>query len=269
MDVKYFKERLKGIKLLMTIGLSFILFVPLFLDLLETYKFAFTTIEDFKGILDVRHGVLWNILTVVGPPLGVYAGINVLSKFSPVERDRDAERRQAANTNNHESPVFNTPAPTLTFWDEADVKLKLVRLKSTNNWSVGYMSVLGTDMVYGTVEDEPRETKVPKETRIPSGDYYIEFNKADTSLTKKYKEMFPDFFTWHLEIVGIKDFDGVYIHIGNTEKDTAGCPLIGFTLDFRAGTNSNSKEAFREFYLYMKNALVNGKKVAIRIIDED
>jgi len=258
----------------MTAGLTLILFIPLLLDYLATFQFVVTNLAEFRELLDIRHTILWNTLTMVGPPLGIYSGFNVINKFSPVEKYKVAERREERQEEKQEEKnnlddLLLASSPESGIWSKADVKIELVRLKSTANWSVGFLRVLDTSMVYGSIEDEPREIKTAKETRIPAGDYPITFNKADTLLTRKYKERFSEWFTWHIEIQDIPDFDKVYIHIGNDEKDTAGCPLIGFYINYKEGTNGNSTDAYKEFYIYIKEALVLGKTVAIRIKDED
>lgn len=101
-----------------------------------------------------------------------------------------------------------------------------------------------------TLEDQFQLTKVPKETRIPPGIYNVDIQKADTPKTLQYRAKFP-WFKNHLEIKNVKDFVGVYIHLGNSDDDTDGCVLIGDNADNNVigpGSISNSTAAFKRFY---------------------
>ena len=89
-----------------------------------------------------------------------------------------------------------------------------------------------------TLEDTYHESKIPKETRIPAGEYPIDFNKNLTGLTKKYRKT-RDWFDFHLEIKNVENFSGVYIHNGGSSDDTEGCVLIA------DGLLSNDKKKIR------------------------
>lgn len=121
------------------------------------------------------------------------------------------------------------------------------------------------------LEDEFRDEKVMKETRIPAGLYPVEFNKAETPLTLKYRAKFPSFFTFHLEIKNIPNFKGVYMHIGNSDDDTEGCPLMGDTANnnnIAPGAIGGSTQAFIRNYKDISDALNKGEKVFIEVRDE-
>jgi hypothetical protein len=122
-----------------------------------------------------------------------------------------------------------------------------------------------------TLEDEFRETKVSKETRIPVGFYELKLNKADTPLTLRYRARYPSWFTYHIEITGVPNFKGVYIHVGNTDEDTEGCILVGDNADNNQlghGTVSNSVQAFTRLYKRIADVLESGQKAFIEIRDE-
>lgn len=100
------------------------------------------------------------------------------------------------------------------------------------------------------LEDEYREQKRAFETRIPAGTYKIDIQQADTPLTLKYRGKYT-WFKKHLEIKNVPGFVGVYIHIGNTDADSAGCLLLGDNADnniIGPGAISNSTAAFKRFY---------------------
>ena len=76
-----------------------------------------------------------------------------------------------------------------------------------------------------TMEDQPNEPKVPGETRIPAGRYKIEL-RTEGGMHQRYTNKFE----WHRGMLWLRDvpnFEWVYIHYGNYEKDTDGCILVG------------------------------------------
>ena len=60
---------------------------------------------------------------------------------------------------------------------------------------------------------------------IPCGKYKIDMNTVSTRFrsrtwAKKYNGIVP-------RLIGVPCFGGVLIHVGNTEKESLGCPLVG------------------------------------------
>lgn len=143
----------------------------------------------------------------------------------------------------------------------------LKRFYFGDDCTYGVLLIDGIAIAY-TLEDEHRETKVPGETCIPAGVYTIEFRETLSRLTKKYRNRY-DWFTWHLWIKDIPDFDYVYIHAGNTDEDTMGCPLVGYTSDLRKkdknGFIGNSRDAYKEVYQAISLALSNNDPVIIHV----
>lgn len=126
-----------------------------------------------------------------------------------------------------------------------------------------------------TLEDTFRKEKVTGETRIPEGVYPLVFHEFLTPLTLKYRESRP-WFDFHLEIKDIPGlarpgFQNVYLHVGNTHKDTEGCLLIADGID--ASTTSQmitySRKAYERFYKTISALLKSGEEVHINIMDED
>jgi hypothetical protein len=112
-----------------------------------------------------------------------------------------------------------------------------------------------------TLEDEYRDKKVHGETRITAGFYELVLQMNETELTKKYRAKYP-WFKHHIMIKNVPGFTGVYIHIGNTDKDTDGCILLGDNADnnnLGFGSVSNSTQAFKRFYEMVHNHLLTGK----------
>lgn len=141
------------------------------------------------------------------------------------------------------------------------------RLFSLPDSTVGAMSGDGIAPCF-ILEDEYREEKVKGDTRIPAGVYHLRFRKENTSLTQKYRQRFK-WFTWHIEIVGIKNFSNVYYHVGNNEADTAGCPLLGQMCDLSSGDGiiSRSAAAYEQWYKVVSGYLNAGDTVIVQITD--
>lgn len=88
-----------------------------------------------------------------------------------------------------------------------------------------------------TIEDKYRdlskEKKVYGETCIPFGTYKVIIN-----MSPKYKRLMP-------RLLDVPHFDGILIHYGNTEQDSAGCLLVGQ----RSGQKViNSRDTFNRLF---------------------
>lgn len=122
------------------------------------------------------------------------------------------------------------------------------------------------------LEDEHRDVKVAAETRIPAGFYELKIRKEDTVLTIKHRSSYGAWFKYHIEITGIKNFSGVYIHAGNSEKHTEGCLLLNDTANnnmIEIGDMERSQQAVKRFYEKVYPVLDSGTKVFIEIRDEN
>lgn len=129
-------------------------------------------------------------------------------------------------------------------------------------------------VLYGwTLEDEFREVKVMKETRIPAGRYEIVINRADTPLTLKYRERYPAWFKFHLMLKDVPNFKGVYFHVGKNDDWTDACITMGNTVNnntIKDGEIGDSVECFKKFYMELYDHLdwmENKKYVNTAFID--
>ena len=104
------------------------------------------------------------------------------------------------------------------------MKIDLLRISSGVESTLGMMYVDGAPECF-TLEDEYREIKVKGETRIPEGTYKIGLRDVVSPMTTRYRNKFT-WFTYHLHIHDVPGFEYVYIHLGNTDKDTDGCILV-------------------------------------------
>ena len=105
------------------------------------------------------------------------------------------------------------------------MKLLLKRIALRDTYTIGKIYIDG-EYFCDTLEDKVRdlnkngvfdgdEKKVYGETAIPYGTY-----KVILSYSPKFKRILP-------ELLDVPCFTGIRIHRGNTEKDTAGCLLVG------------------------------------------
>ena len=107
-----------------------------------------------------------------------------------------------------------------------------------------------------------RELKRPSITAIPRGTYEI---TLDVISPKYYTNSFykqvcngkvP-------RLLNVKGFEGILIHAGNTDKDSAGCLLVGINLE--RGKVLKSQETFRKLYKMLSEAKLRGEYIQITI----
>ena len=98
------------------------------------------------------------------------------------------------------------------------MKVKLVRFHHGKDDTLGLLFIDGVFQCF-TLEDEYREAKVAGETRIPEGTYLLGLRNFGKHAERYGHPM--------IEIKNVPGFTDILIHKGNTEKDTAGCLLVG------------------------------------------
>ncbi len=149
------------------------------------------------------------------------------------------------------------------------MKLINKRLASDKESTLGLLLVNGKKFGF-VIEDEHRDVKFKDETRIPAGFYRIQFRKALTPLTQKYRAKF-DWFSWHLELQNVPKFSAIYIHIGNFESSTSGCQIIGNKAGFdkrKHFRNFESTDCFKRLYFLVSQTLKRGEKVWYEVREE-
>lgn len=167
--------------------------------------------------------------------------------------EKIAENKTISQDNN---TFDGTTLTVLRYTDDGETTLGLLFLRN--------------EFIAYCLEDTFRDEKIKGETRIPGGAYNIDFLKQETDLTNKYRDRFP-WFNYHLEIKNVPDYARVYIHIGNSHKDTAGCLLIadGINASSVQKTIVESAHAYKRLYLRMKDLIESGEKIRIVIHDEN
>jgi hypothetical protein len=98
------------------------------------------------------------------------------------------------------------------------MKITVKRIAKKTNYTIGKMyinDVYFCDTLEDTVRDLSKESKVAGQTAIPAGTY-----KVIVNLSPKFGRELP-------RLLDVPGFDGILIHRGNTDADTAGCILVG------------------------------------------
>lgn len=152
------------------------------------------------------------------------------------------------------------------------------RFLSNSNETLGVMLINGNPIAW-TLEDEFRTKKIQEETRIPAGTYNIGLRTEGDHHDKYGRRAVygHDIAAMHkgmLEILNVPNFQYILIHIGNTEKDTAGCILVGTSPIPMDGTDNklsivNSVIAYKRVYKTIIDAINKGENVTITIEDRD
>lgn len=137
----------------------------------------------------------------------------------------------------------------ITEYDVSNLKLdmKLVRTEFKDTQTVGKLYLNGVYFC-DTLEDKNRdlnkngifdggEKKVYAQTCIPFGQYKVIINQSP-----RFKRLMP-------RLLNVPHFDGILIHNGVTEKNSAGCILVG---SYDGQKLVRSKEIFNKLFEIMK-----------------
>ena len=143
------------------------------------------------------------------------------------------------------------------------------RIECDGKATLSRVSVDGQFVCYG-LEDEYREKKVDGETRIPAGTYRVKPRK-EGGFHERYKVDFADMHRGMLHVQDVPNFKWILIHVGNFEKNTAGCLLVGTG----RGKDENgtlmvqsSKLAYEKLYPMVIGAAEAGDLI-IKYVDSD
>jgi len=148
------------------------------------------------------------------------------------------------------------------------MKLHLFRYSENDESTLGLLYINGKFACY-TLEDQFNQVKKWGETRIPVGNYKITLRTVG-GFHERYKVKFKDIHKGTLWIRDIPNFEYVLIHCGNTDKDTAGCILVGDSSlqnVSNRGYIGDSVKAYRRIYPAIAQALTQGEHVTIEISD--
>ena len=128
------------------------------------------------------------------------------------------------------------------------MKTKIIRVAEGKQSTLSHLYIDNIFQCY-LLEDKIRAAKIPKQTAIPIGDYTLRLNTWG-GMNAEYRQKFPNVHKGMIEINGLPNFSYVYIHIGNTYRQTAGCPLCGFGFELVDGDFQivRSKDAYQMIY---------------------
>lgn len=161
------------------------------------------------------------------------------------------------------------------------MKLKLHRKYIKNDYTIGdlYLVENGKDIwLCNTLEDKVRdlnkdgdlndvgEGKVYGQTAIPYGTYKIDMETPSPKFSNYRKYPVYSKYGGKLpRLLNVNGFDGVLIHIGNTNRDTFGCILVGQNKEKGKVLNSTAT-----FFSLMDNYLIpackRGEEITIEVI---
>jgi hypothetical protein len=149
------------------------------------------------------------------------------------------------------------------------MKLTLQRFSSGNESTLGSLFIDNIWCAF-TLEDEYREVKIKGETRIPFGNYKILLRK-EGGHHENYTKKFPEIHKGMLWLQNVPGFQYILIHVGNTDKDTDGCILVGDSCmqNITArGSLAGSTSAYERIYPVIAAELEKGNVVTIEVYDE-
>ncbi len=128
------------------------------------------------------------------------------------------------------------------------MRTKILRVAEGKQSTLSHLYIDDVFQCY-LLEDKIRNVKIPKQTAIPTGNYTLRLNTWG-GMNAEYRQKFPKLHKGMIEINGLPNFSFVYIHIGNTYRQTAGCPLCGFGFEMVNGDFQvlRSKDAYQMIY---------------------
>lgn len=152
------------------------------------------------------------------------------------------------------------------------MKLQLKRIAKKTDYTIGKLYIDG-EYFCDTIEDKDRglsssmpiseinRLKVQSQTAIPTGVYGVLLNQVSPRFSQK--EMYKSISGKLPRLVNIPGFNGVLIHIGNTEFDTSGCIIVG--QNKQVGKVINSKETFFKLYPILQEAEHRNEDIIIEV----
>jgi len=158
------------------------------------------------------------------------------------------------------------------------ILVRVVRFFSDEENSHGVLAVVRPREDFVTcfsLEDEHRTVKVWGETRIAARRYRLGVNRLvakpgdPKTFHQRYLRRFgPVFHRGMIEILGVPNFTGVLIHIGNDDDDTGGCILTGESTS--QGWVARSTDAYKRIYpVIIEGILADPDNAWIDIVDVD
>lgn len=152
------------------------------------------------------------------------------------------------------------------------MKLELKRIARRASYTIGKLYIDGKYFC-DTLEDTDRgldstmaiadikRQKVDGKTAIPRGEYAITLKVKSPKFSKKAAYAFCGGYLPRL--LYVPGYEGVLIHIGNSDKDTEGCILVGENK--QVGKVINSTATFTKLYRVLADADRKNENITITI----
>ena len=128
------------------------------------------------------------------------------------------------------------------------MKTKIIRVAEGKNSTLSHLYIDGIFQCV-LLEDKIRAVKIMKQTAIPEGIFRLQLNTWG-GMNKTYFPKYGPIHKGMIEIADLPTFSAVYIHVGNTIVETAGCPLVGLSYIKKDGEYQvlQSADAYRQVY---------------------
>ena len=128
------------------------------------------------------------------------------------------------------------------------MKTKIIRAAESKNSTLSHLYIDGIFQCF-LLEDKIRAVKIMKQTAIPEGIFRLRLNTWG-GMNKTYFPKYGPIHKGMIEIADLPTFSAVYIHVGNTIVETAGCPLVGLSYIKKDGEYQvlQSADAYRQVY---------------------
>lgn len=151
------------------------------------------------------------------------------------------------------------------------MKLRLERTYNNSVYCIGHLYADGK-YICDVIEDTDRgldsnmsleqikKVKVKSKTAIPTGVYRVTLNVKSPKFSQKsyYQQFCKGYMPRLLDVNG---YDGILIHKGTTERDSAGCLIVGENKV--KGQVINSQKCFEKLYNMMR---VSYEPITIEIV---
>ncbi|MEO5912074.1 MAG: DUF5675 family protein [Pelobium sp.] len=137
-------------------------------------------------------------------------------------------------------------------------KIRIMRVGKGKNSTLSHLYT-GNKFLCFLLEDRVGSDKIAGVTCIPEGHYQLKLH-TQGRMHQQYLSRFPTLHQGMLEIAGIENFSGVFLHIGNTHEDTRGCPLTGHSWN-RNGQDYEvlqSAYSYQYVYTFLKSLVLKG-----------
>ena len=128
------------------------------------------------------------------------------------------------------------------------MKTKIIRVAQGKESTLSHLYIDGIFQCF-LLEDKIRAVKIMKQTAIPEGIFRLQLNTWG-GMNKTYFPTSGPIHKGMIEIADLPTFSAVYIHVGNTIVETAGCPLVGLSYIKKDGEYQvlQSADAYRQVY---------------------